>query len=173
MASFGFPGPGPATNLGTSRRTKPVLALEFDVKTSFEAKGGFFTEDGDEAIGDSADLSWVGSSGTRGLQRCSLPLLGANDAPADYNVRIHFASSSGAPVGRQVCDVKLQGETVLEGFDVAVEADDSQQRVVREFSNVKVTDSLLLELVAKNTSGDATSVPVVCAIEVQRIGNAD
>ncbi len=165
--------PRPSDKPRNKSTDKTGLALEFDVKTSFEAKGGFFTEDGDEAIGDSADLSWVGSSGTRGLQRCSLPLLGADDAPADYNVRIHFASSSGAPVGRQVCDVKLQGETVLEGFDVAVEADDSQQRVVREFSNVKVTDSLLLELVAKNTSGDATSVPVVCAIEVQRIGNAD
>ncbi len=154
--------PRPGDKLGTASTGKTGLALEFDVKTTFMKDGGFVTHDGDATITDSPELAWITSSGAHGLARLSIPLRGAADAPAKYTVRLHLAANADGAAA-QVCDVSIQGKPVLNGFDVMAEKED---RIVREFSGVKVTDNLIVELTPKSESTDDTSLPVVCAIEV-------
>ena len=163
--------PRPSDKPRSKSTDKTGLALELDVNTAFAGEGQFFSNDGDATVSESSDLNWIGTSGARGLTRFTIPLLGEDDAPAEYNVRIHFASQQTPKPGIQLCDVKLQGEQVLDEFDVATETPDTGARVIKDFTNVKVTDELVLELTSPAESSDELNLPIVCAIEVQQIEN--
>lgn len=162
--------PRPSDNPRSKSTDKTGLALELDVQTAFADSGQFFSHDGDATVAETAELNWLGTSGALGLTRLALPLLGTEDSPARYNVRIHFASHPTQKPGAPLCDVALQGEQVLAAFDVASEISASETCVIREFENVKVTDQLVLELAATDDSTDESSFPIVCAIEVQQVG---
>ncbi|MFV1968203.1 MAG: PQQ-binding-like beta-propeller repeat protein, partial [Pirellulaceae bacterium] len=157
--------PRPSDDPGSKSTGKTGLALVFDIKTTFLQDGGFVSRDGDATISASPDLAWVTSSGGRGLARFSIPLLGANDAPAEYTVRLHFAPDVDRERDNPVCHVAIQDQRLLTNFDVATEKED---RVVREFVGVKVADNLVVELTPKSGSDDGASLPLVCAIEVIR-----
>ena len=73
-----------------------------------------------------------------------MPLL-EKGAKAKYTVRLGFTPLPGDQVGSRVFDVKLQGKTVLENFDVAKAAAVGAV-VVREIKGVEVTGNLLVEL---------------------------
>ena len=147
------------------------LALDLDIRTTFLQGGGFVSRDGDATITNSPELTWISSSGGRGLARFSIPLLGADDAPTKYTVRLHFAPDVGREAGNQVCHVSIQGKRVLTNFDATAERED---RIVREFTSVKVTDNLLVELTPMNGSTDGAYLPVVCGVEViQTDGSAN
>jgi len=95
--------------------------------------------------------------------RFSIALRSADDAPAEYTVRLHLAPDVGREAADQVCNVSIQGKPVLKGFDASAE---NEAPTAREFPGVKVTDNLLVELTPKSESADGACLPVVCAIEV-------
>ena len=123
--------PSPDTNLAVFRPSdnprsnstdKTGLALEFDIETTFRSGGGFVSHDGDATVGVSPELAWVTSSGGRGLVRLSVPLLGAEDPPGTYTVRLHLAQDSENASSSSACDVLLQGEPVLKDVSFQLHA---------------------------------------------------
>jgi len=99
------------------------------------------------------DKPWVFTSGLKGVTKFSVPLL-EKDAMAKYTVRLGFTPLPGDQVGSRVFDVKLQGKTVLENFDVA-KAAAAGAVVVREIKGVAVTGNLLVELTPPGLKGAA------------------
>jgi hypothetical protein len=66
-----------------------------------------------------------------------------------------------------VFDVKLQGKTVLERFDIAREAGGPWKALVREFSHVPAEEAMTLEFVpAGKIISAKTPLPLLCGLEV-------
>ena len=91
------------------------------------------------------------SSGARGLSRFSIPLVGEDDEPAVYSLRLHFAA------GDDVFDVHVQGELVED-------LDQADKSLLLE--NVEVSDNLVIDLAPKAET--PTQMPILTAIEVVR-----
>ena len=141
-----------------------VLALE----TGFVRGGKFFSHDGDASESRKDPLAWVASSGAGGLVRCAVPLLGGDDEPALYTVRLYFSAAAGDEPGGRRCDVKLQGQPAFVNVDVAAASSDAGAMLVREASDVRVTGRLVIELVAKGAQPGAAGIPILSGIEVVR-----
>ncbi len=102
-----------------------------------------------------------------GLNRCVLPLLGKEDKPAKYTVRLYFAELENEQAKKRIFDIKLQGKKVLGGFDVAKEAGGSHRAVVREFGGIQVKNNLEIELVPKGENPSSMNeLPILCGVEV-------
>jgi outer membrane protein assembly factor BamB len=140
------------------------LDVKLDLKQDF-VKGGGFRSISESLLSPAAAAGaappWVYSSWAEGLQTLTLPLLGKDDAPADYTVRLYLADARPAEPAPSVFDVKLNGETVLRDVAVRSPADTNAPRVV-EVPAVHVTNNLRIEFVPKS------GTPVVNAIEVRR-----
>ena len=152
-----YPRPTPNRGLQTS------LDLPLQFETAFQTKGTFFSRDGDVSIASTKLIDWLGASGALGLSRISLPLLGKEDQPGVYSVKLFFKSEPSDKPGDRVFDVVVQGQTVLRDVDATVD-----QESAREVSGIKVTQNLLIEI--KQKTSPQTSPPMVSAIEVRRTG---
>ena len=120
---------------------------------------------------ENAPTPWLFTSAVRGLTHCRLPLLGENDPPARYTVKLYFAElNDGSRLGERVFDVRLQGETVLENLDVLAEADGPHSALVREVKNVRVSDNLTIDLIPQAPSPTPAQMPLLNAVEVVRTG---
>jgi hypothetical protein len=89
--------------------------------------------------------------------------------PRKLDVRLHFAEIDGAQPGQRVFDIKLQGQTVLEGFDIAKTASGSSRALTLEFRDITVARALVVELVPQSESADFE--PSLCAIEFADVAN--
>ncbi|MCD6360553.1 MAG: PQQ-binding-like beta-propeller repeat protein, partial [Armatimonadetes bacterium] len=83
--------------------------------------------------------------------------------PTKYRVTLHFAELENLPPGRRVFDIRLQGETVAENFDVAREAGGVLKAVSRTFDDIEAGGTIEIELLP---TGAAQAGPVLNAIEV-------
>ncbi|MEA3225926.1 MAG: PQQ-binding-like beta-propeller repeat protein, partial [Planctomycetota bacterium] len=153
---FGYPRPG----LPTDRK---VMGFSFRLQTEFFKGGGYFRQNSETEPVTGADDSWIFSSCGRGLKRCVVPVLGEGDKPAEYTVRLCFAELENELAGSRVFDVKLQGKTVLAGFDLLKEAGGSHKAVVKEFQGVRITGNLEIELVP---NGKGTEMPILSGVEI-------
>lgn len=84
--------------------------------------------------------------------------------PLTCTVRLHFAETEGALAGQRIFDVRLQGQTVLSGFDIHEQAGGMDRAVVKEFQNVVVTSNLVLELVPQVGNTLISGVEVIGAV---------
>ena len=114
------------------------------------------------------DKSWVFSSGGRGLSHCSVPLVGDDDPPAVYNVRLYFSGDKHDQPGQRVCDVTIQGRKLLRDVDTGATQGGIPQ-VVREVTGIKVSQTLDIELVAKSGQEDSARLPILNGIDVERV----
>ncbi|MFP6611106.1 MAG: PQQ-binding-like beta-propeller repeat protein [Pirellulales bacterium] len=156
-----WPRSVPNTGLETS------LDLKLNVKTTLVGGGRFFSNDGDAVERDKSHLRWVASSGARGLQQLSLPLLGKDDKAADYAVRLFFRRPNGGKAIR--VRVRMQGNEVIQDLELAEAQTKSSQTVVREVRGVSVQDNLVIEFAP--AAGDADSSLrdlVISGVEVFR-----
>ena len=124
---------------------------------------GWYFDRLDTRTVDGTDTPWVFTSGCRGLTRFRVPLLGKDDPPATYTVRLSFAEPDGLAAGHRVFSVGLQGSEVLTDFDVAREAGGADRAVVREFRGVEVTDSLAITLTPAASA--RVPLPILCGVE--------
>lgn len=157
--------------LGYPRPTLPndrkTMGFSLELQTEFLEGGGYFRQNSQDKPVAGTDIPWVFASCGRGLRRCLLPLLGAQDKPAEYTVRLYFAELENAQEGERVFDIKLQGQMVLEGFDVVKEATGPARAVTREFPGVSVDRDLEIELIPRNQKPSSmTQAPVLCGVEV-------
>ncbi len=136
------------------------LALAIDLKANFLKDGGFFSSDGDATISDSPASQWVTTSGARGLAKCSIPLLGEDDDPATYQVRLHLAPDIRDSNINATYELQVQDQLVpVPSGDAAAETS------VVEVTGVGVSRYLDVAIIAKTGSG---AMPVLCGIEVTR-----
>ena len=84
-----------------------------------------------------------------------------------YTVRLHFIEPRDIQPGEAVFDIKLQGETVLEGLDVIADAGARDVPVVEEFAGIRAGDTLRVELVPRAEDAPARDPAVLAAMEVR------
>jgi outer membrane protein assembly factor BamB len=150
-------------------RPSGSLVLQFNLDTTFAPGGSFSSGNNAYTPISGTEEPWLFASAARGLTRCAIPLLGRGDGLAVYRVRLGFADPDQDQPGVRVFDVKLQGKTVLEKFDIAATAGGRDKAVFREFSGIEVSDKLLLELVPRNPSPKSDAeLPILQAIEIVR-----
>ncbi|MBM3696212.1 MAG: hypothetical protein FJW79_09810 [Actinobacteria bacterium] len=138
-------------------------------------------------------MSWVGASGLQGAGTLTIrPFLqpadkpaeaveaylrnaltttldwpastqGAFPAPQPYTVRLYFAEPDDRPPGERVFSVALQGQEVLSGFDIVAAAETPRSVVVKDFTDVPITDDFVITL----TPAPGTQAPpLLCGLEL-------
>jgi hypothetical protein len=90
------------------------------------------------------ELPWVAASGVRGVESVTIKLLPTASESREYTVRLHFAEPEELLPGERVFDVTVQGQRLLDDFDIVNEAGRPHKAVVKEFRGVRVTDELRL-----------------------------
>ncbi len=150
--------------LGYPRPRRDRLVLDFDLHDEIQPGGFYYRYNAEGRDIRGTDKPWVFSSWCRGLRQCSLSLIGGNEEPNAYTVRLCFAELEDVKVGERLFSVALQGSEVLTDFDVVREAGGANLPVVKQFKGVRVTDSLKIAL----TPSASARVPaaVLCGIEV-------
>jgi hypothetical protein len=139
-------------------------------KTSFYEGGGF------DSLRSSAftpiantDIPFVFTSAGLGLKQSVIPLLNKDDGKSGvFSVRLGFAAPPGDVAGQRVFAIKLQGKTVLEGFDIVKEAGGPDKAVWKEFKHIESDGDLTLELVASKTEPAVNELPLVNGISILR-----
>ncbi len=97
-------------------------------------------ENGDEKY------DWVASYGAKDITSVSVDLIPEGSTGEKYyNVTLFFAEPEDISAGERIFDVSVQGEKVLENFDIVREAGGSRRVLRKEFRGVKVTGSLNIE----------------------------
>ncbi len=91
---------------------------------------------------------WVTASAVEGLQKLILRDL----KPGRYTIRLYFSEPDKLNPGDRVQTISIQGQTVLNNFDIFSEAGGSMIGVVHQLEHVKVDDSLILNLDAQKGS---------------------
>jgi hypothetical protein len=149
----------------------PRLALgygvKFDLADQLAPEGRYYGQSPDFVRIENTDKPWVYSTGVVGLERYEMALLDEDDSPSNYTVRLGFSEPLHDTAGRRVFDIKLQGEVVAADFDVLAAAGGKNTVIVKEFRDVPVESTLLLELVAKSPGGEE-SLPLLNSIEILR-----
>ncbi|MGE3998735.1 MAG: PQQ-binding-like beta-propeller repeat protein [Planctomycetaceae bacterium] len=133
------------------------LDVKLDLAPQFLADGDYkdVNEDFTQVAG--TQTPWLYTSWAEGLTKLTLPLLGEGDAAATYTVQLHFAERQ-SPAR---FTVKFNGQPVDE-VSLAAAAGPQFQAVVREYSDLSVTDALTVELAPLEGS------PALHAIDVRQ-----
>ncbi len=105
--------------------------------------------------------AWIGASGVVNATRISIPVSisqkssqksgnatpsGSSDETATYTVRLHFADPDPSNPASRVFNVLLQGQVVMENFDIVDSAGRPQRTLVREFKGIPIADKLTIDL---------------------------
>ncbi len=113
--------------------------------------------------------SWITSSGVTGAESIRIPVivpdnksLPAGEPTPRYTVRLHFAEPEHSALGQRVFNVAIQGETVLENFDIAKQSGGRFEPLVREFKGIEADK--FLEIALKATRGE----PLLSGVELIR-----
>ena len=85
---------------------------------------------------------WVSASTAEGLERFVIKDL----KPGAYLIRLYFAEPDALGPKHRLQDIRLQGQLVVDDFDVAHEAGGVMRGVVKAFSNIAIKHKLTLEL---------------------------
>jgi hypothetical protein len=137
--------------------------VKLDLKPEF-ADGGEFTSVGeDEADLVVSETPWVYQSWANNLKKLTIPVLGPNDAPAGYKVRLHFADLRGSDAETTLtARVTGAGDPKDIEVNLAPLSGSGSTPTVVEVAGVQVANTLAIEFVGH------TGVPLVSAIEVIR-----
>jgi outer membrane protein assembly factor BamB len=142
------------------------IDLPLSIKAEFAKGGGYFSFNTESFAIAGTETPWVFASGARGLARSEIPLLGKEQKPETYTVRLYFVTLENDQPGQRVFDIKLQDKTVLKDLDVVTRAGGPKRTFVAEFKEIPVSENLVLELAQPDP--DATHAPLLSGIELLR-----
>ena len=108
-------------------------------------------------------LPWVAASGVQDLTGVSIGVPSNESSVSSWTVRLYFSEPHEIKPGQRVFDVFLQGNAVLNDFDVVKTAGGPLRSIVVEFSNVSAEDMLTIGLTA---AADTQLGPVLSGLEV-------
>jgi hypothetical protein len=115
---------------------------------------------------ENTDLPFVFDCAAIGLKRCAIPVTSPAHGKGLFTVRLGFAAPPGDKPGQRVFDVRLNGKTVLNDFDIATAAGAVNRALWKDF-DVELDDVLILDLVAKNDKPTPANVPLINGLIVQ------
>jgi len=144
--------------------------LKFDLNETIVDEMGYFCHDFKRNEVKGTGKPWLFTSGCLGLLRCEVPLLEkpfGRDASL-YTVRLGFRVAPGEESRQRVFDIKLQGRTVAQDFDLAQATANSDKAIIREFRDIAVNGNLVLELVPAASDQNEGSAPILNCIEIIR-----
>ena len=81
-----------------------------------------------------------------------------------YTVRLYIAEPDEINPGQRVFDISIQGQEVLENFDIVRETGGPNRPIVKEFNGILVKDNLVVDFTPSNN--DKTNILLICGIEV-------
>ncbi len=122
----------------------------------------------DVAVEDSS-TPFLFDSYAYGLKKFIVPVTIPGESDGNYTVRLGFSALADDQPGDRVFDVRLNGKTVLEDFDIVKQAGSSNRALWKEFT-VALSENLELDLVTKPGNSAEIQVPLINAIEVIRKG---
>ena len=139
---------------------KTSLDIALDLKPVFSTGGKFNSVREMASTGKIAN-PWLYSSWAEGIQQLQLPLLGTGDAPASYNVKLHFAKSSQDSSDPIVFDVLMQGKVVMEAVTIQAATANELAVVIKEVPVVLVTDNLVIDFKEKAGKARLNAIEVI------------
>ena len=148
--NFGAPGdrkdPAGQEWLGYPR-PKTVGRLEYvlDLKTELAANGKWFShnEQSQQFVGTAAP--WLFTSGAEGLTHVEFPLLGPDDAPRSYQIKLYFTQTHADDLANM--SVKLQGTSYpVQSEPIATATDSGLPALAMTFPAVRVERNLVIDL---------------------------
>jgi len=164
-----FAYPNPKTDLPVWSRF-PNHGVKFDLKEDIQEGMGFFSYDfrGKEIA--NSDKPWLFTSGCVGMKSVEIPLVDdlMGEQPAEYTVRLGFSARRTDKKGKRIFDVLLQGEEVLEDFEILSEAGSPDVALVKEFKNIPVLNTLKLELRSNQSTPSESEAALINFIEIIR-----
>ena len=99
----------------------------------------------------SEETPWVSASAVGGIRSMEIVLsTEAEVTEGSYTINLHFSELESKKPGDRVFDVKVQGKTVLDNFDIVKEAGRTDKEIVKTFSGIVAGETLKLELVPVN-----------------------
>jgi hypothetical protein len=91
---------------------------------------------------------WVSSSALGGIRSMEISLSDDVAAPeTSYTVKLYFAELENRNPGERIFDVLIQGEKVIENFDIVKEAGKPDKEVVKTFTGIKAGKNIKVELI--------------------------
>ena len=114
-----------------------------------------------------ADPAFAFASAHVGLKCLVLPVTTPASGPGEYVVRLGFAAPPGDTPGSRVFTVRLNGEPVLESFDIAAEAGGVDRAVWKEFTTTLEGD-LSIDLAPAVENPTYSQLPLLNAVEILR-----
>lgn len=151
-------------------RPKAGYGVKFNLKEAAVDGMGPYCYDFKGAEIDDTDMPWLFTSGYLGLRQCKIPLIDSTwgEKPGIYTVRLGFMPLSGDRIEDRVFSIKLQGDSVLENFDIRKAAKSINKVVIKEFSGIQVKDDLVVELIPKFLYPTIRQAPIVNFIQIVR-----
>ena len=154
-----------------NRRENGVLWLEYpkvygagpDLPVTVESSShDFFRNHATWIENSSEKYNWVASYGLRGVTSVTVDLVPESESSARYyNVTLYFAEPENIRSGDRLFDVSLQGEKVLEDFDIAGEAGGPRRVIAKQFSRVRVDGSLRIDFAGGDMPAVISGIEIV------------
>ncbi|MBM4023038.1 MAG: hypothetical protein FJ284_12525 [Planctomycetes bacterium] len=115
---------------------------------------------------EDTDLPFVFDCAAMGLKRCVIPVTSSAHGRGQFTVRLGFAALPADKPGQRVFDVCLNGEKVLENFDIVTAAGGANRAVWKQF-DLELDDVLLLDLIAKSDQPTPAEGPLINGLIVE------
>lgn len=135
------------------------LDVGIDLKPSFATGGGYRSVDDRSTPITDTDMPWLYSSWGEGVQKITLPLLGPDDQPTKYDIKLHFANHADRASSFAVI---ANDEPAIDKVELPAAAD-GVAAITKTLKSILVKGELVIEL--KTLSG----TPSISAIEAIRI----
>ncbi len=125
---------------------RAAMGFALDLKVEFFAGGEYVSHASlppTEAAVGATHASPVRSSFAQGVKRCTLPLRGDADGPAEYTIRLYFPPAANSEENKATFDIKLQGNIVAKAFDPG----QAPQGASLELTGIRVDRNLEIEFI--------------------------
>ena len=108
------------------------------------------------------DYAWVAASCVTNFSKIEIALTNQPFEKVPYTINLFFAEVEEIGPGKRVFDLKIQGKTVLKGFDIAKEAGGTRILRIESFKGIELSGQLIIEC----TSEEQRMPPLLSGIEV-------
>ena len=163
-----FAYPNPDTNY--TQNHYPDYGVKFDLNEMILPYMGFFNQDYKNLAIPGSDKPWLFASGAIGVTRFDIPLIDDvwGEKPGIYTVRLGFKAPDQDKRGQRIFSIGLQGKKVLADFDLRAASGAEDGVVIKEFRNIQVASSLLIELSPHSKDPGIDKAPLLNFIDVLR-----
>ena len=108
----------------------------------------YFTIRKDPISINSENSPWISASAIGGVRSLEITLSREEDVPqTTYKVNLYFSELEGKQAGERVFDVKIQGSSVLENFDIMAQTGKNDKEIIKTFSGISAGKTLKIEMI--------------------------